>query len=133
MIIETIFTAIMTRGMARNRPLLKHLILFMFVATIVFPYETLSEISSDANDGNLDATQPSASTSSVLSTFPEKLKTTEKSKKEKTLRFTTGLKNVTKEAGGFLRLRCAVTGSVPATKFEWYSNEAPLIEGNTFS
>ena len=133
MIIETIFAAMMTQGMAKNQPLLKHLLLFVFVATIVFPNEILSEISSDSNDGNLDATQPSASTSSVLSTFPEKLKTTEKSKKEKTLRFTTGLKNVTKEAGGFLRLRCAVTGSVPATKFEWYSNEAPLIEGNAIS
>jgi hypothetical protein len=38
------------------------------------------------------------------------------------------LKNATKEAGDFLRLRCEVDGDVPATSFEWFKNGAPLIE-----
>ena len=92
--------------------------------------EVYSEISSNSNNDNLDATQSSISTSSVLSLNTNALQTTEKSRKEKTLKFVNELKNVTKEAGGFLRLRCSVTGSIPATKFEWFSNEAPLMEGN---
>ena len=90
-----------------------------------------SEISSNPNNDNLDATQSSVSTSSVLSSNTKALQSTEKSQKEKTLKFVNELKNVTKEAGGFLRLRCSVSGSIPATKFEWFSNEAPLIEGST--
>ena len=89
-----------------------------------------SEISSNSNNDNLEATQSSVSTSSVLSSNTKALQSTEKYQKEKSLKFVNELKNVTKEAGGFLRLRCAVTGSIPATKFEWFSNEAPLMEGN---
>ena len=89
-----------------------------------------SEILTDSNNDNLDATQSSISTSSSLTSTSEE---TTQSKQKKTLKFVTELKNVTKEAGGFLRLRCAVTGSIPATNFEWFSNEAPLMEGNDIS
>ena len=89
-----------------------------------------SEISDNPKTDDLDATLSSTSTLSLVDSTSEKLQTTKQLKKEKTLKFVTELKNVTKEAGGNLRLRCAVTGSVPATKFEWFSNEAPLMEGN---
>jgi hypothetical protein len=48
--------------------------------------------------------------------------------KKKTLTFLKELRNITKEAGDFLKLRCEVTGSKPATSFDWYKNDAPLIE-----
>ena len=92
------------------------------------------EISSKANKDNLEATMSSESTSSLLPIASESKQTSlEVSKKEKTLRFVNELKNVTKDAGGFLRLRCAVTGSIPATKIEWFSNEAPLMEGKAYT
>lgn len=40
-------------------------------------------------------------------------------KKAKTLTFLKGLKNITKEAGDSLKLRCEVSGSKPATAFDW--------------
>lgn len=47
---------------------------------------------------------------------------------KKTLKFLKELRNVTKEAGDYLRLRCEVTGTSPATSFAWYKNDAPLLE-----
>ena len=104
--------------------------LVLLITANVFLKVVHSEISSDSNNENLEATQSSVSTSSVLSSNTKALQSTEKSPKEKSLKFVNELKDVTKEAGGFLRPRCAVTGSIPATKFEWFSNEAPLMEGN---
>ena len=47
----------------------------------------------------------------------------------RTLSFLKGLRNVTKEAGDFLRLRCEVApGGARATSFEWTKNGAPLLE-----
>ena len=47
----------------------------------------------------------------------------------KTLRFVKELRNVTKEAGDFLRLRCEVSGGeAGATSFAWTKNGAPLLE-----
>ena len=46
----------------------------------------------------------------------------------KTLTFLKELRNITKNAGDSLRLRCEVTGTAPATSFRWYKNDAPLIE-----
>ena len=46
----------------------------------------------------------------------------------KTLKFVKDLRNLTKEAGDFLRLRCEVIGDVPATKIVWTKNGAPLVE-----
>ena len=95
--------------------------------------QVCGEISSKSNNENLEATMSSESTSSLLPIASESKQTSlEVSTKEKTLRFVNELKNVTKDAGGFLRLRCAVTGSIPATKIEWFSNEAPLMEGKTY-
>ncbi len=54
--------------------------------------------------------------------------TAKASKRKKTLSFLKELRNATKEAGDFLRLRCEVAGDVPATNFEWLKNGAPLIE-----
>ena len=48
--------------------------------------------------------------------------------KRKTLTFLKELRNITKEAGDFLKLRCEVAGTVPATEIKWYKNDAPLIE-----
>ena len=42
------------------------------------------------------------------------------------LRFVKSLKNVTREAGDFLKLRCEVEGG--ATDFKWLMNDAPLFE-----
>ena len=46
----------------------------------------------------------------------------------KTLVFLKELRNVTKEAGDFLRLRCEVAGSPPASSFEWLKNGVPIME-----
>ena len=89
-----------------------------------------SEIISNSDNDILDVSQSSVSTSSLLNTTSGGLQKVSQSKQKKTLRFVKDLKNVTKEAGGFLRLRCDVTGSKPATNFEWFKNEAPLMEGN---
>ena len=56
------------------------------------------------------------------------LEPSNKKKRKKTLIFLKGLKNMTKEAGDFLRLRCEVSGDVPATSLEWLKNGVPLIE-----
>jgi hypothetical protein len=45
-----------------------------------------------------------------------------------TLKFVKDLKNLTKEAGDSMRLRCEVTGSPPATSIEWLKNGVPLVE-----
>ncbi|XP_059082576.1 tyrosine-protein kinase transmembrane receptor Ror-like [Tigriopus californicus] len=42
--------------------------------------------------------------------------------------FLKDLRNLTKEAGDFLRLRCEVTGQPPVATFEWLKNGIPLIE-----
>ena len=105
--------------------MLNSLVIILIVNTVK------SEIISNSNNENLSATQTSISTSSSLISTSKELQSTKAQKK--TLEFVSELKNLTKEAGGFLRLRCAVTGSIPATKFEWFSNEAPLMEGNDIS
>ena len=120
----------MTRHKTFNSLRLRKYFLGVMIIVIVLLNVVHSEISSNPNNDNLDATQSSVSTSSVLSSNTKALQSTEKSQKVKTLKFVNELKNVTKEAGGFLRLRCSVSGSIPATKFEWFSNEAPLMEGN---
>ena len=120
----------MTRHKTFNSVRFRKYFLVLMIIANVHLKAVQSEISSNPNNDNLDATQSSVSTSSVLSSNTKALQSTEKSQKEKTLKFVNELKNVTKEAGGFLRLRCSVSGSIPATKFEWFSNEAPLIEGN---
>ena len=103
--------------------MLNSLVIILIIKTVK------SEIIS--NNENLSATQTSISTSSSLISTSKELQSTKAQRK--TLEFVSELKNLTKEAGGFLRLRCAVTGSIPATKFEWFSNEAPLMEGNDIS
>ena len=50
------------------------------------------------------------------------------SDQKKTLTFLKELRNITKTSGESLRLRCDVSGTVPAHSFEWYKNDAPLIE-----
>ncbi len=50
------------------------------------------------------------------------------SKRPKTLTFVKPLKNLTREEGEFLRLRCEVTGQPPATEFSWLKHGAPLEE-----
>ena len=100
------------------------------IAIGVLLQQACAEISSNSNKDNLEATKSSEPTSSILPIASETRQTPlAESKKEKTLRFVNELKNVTKDAGGFLRLKCAVTGSIPATRIEWFSNEAPLMEG----
>ena len=47
--------------------------------------------------------------------------------KKKTLAFLKELRNITKEAGDFLKLRCEVGGTVPASDIKWYKNDAPLV------
>ena len=107
---------------------LRHYLIVLITLQFV-QKEVQSEILSRSKSENLDVTQSSVFTSSVLTPASDSLQTTELSKRERTLKFVSELKNVTKEAGGFLRLRCSVTGSKPATRFEWFSNEAPLMEG----
>ena len=46
----------------------------------------------------------------------------------KTLSFVKELRNVTRESGDFLRLRCEVTGSPPATDFRWLKHGVPIME-----
>ena len=47
----------------------------------------------------------------------------------RTLSFAKGLRNVTKEAGDFLRLRCEVAaGGARAKQLQWTKNGAPLLE-----
>ena len=46
----------------------------------------------------------------------------------KTLQIVRGLKNVSKETGDFLKLRCEVSGVRPATEFRWLVNDALLVE-----
>ncbi len=36
-------------------------------------------------------------------------------------------RNVTRDAGGSLKLRCEVAGQPRATAFQWYKNEAPVL------
>ena len=48
--------------------------------------------------------------------------------RQKTLTFLKELRNITKNAGDQLKLRCEVTGTEPVTSFAWYKNDAPLIE-----
>ena len=103
------------------------------IAIGILLQQACGEISSNSNKENLEATKSLESTSSILPIASETRQTPlAESKKEKTLRFVNELKNVTKDAGGFLRLKCAVTGSIPATRIEWFSNEAPLMEGKTY-
>ena len=103
------------------------------IAIGVLLQQACGEISSNSNKDNLEATKSSEPTSSILPIASETRQTPlAESKKEKTLRFVNELKNVTKDAGGFLRLKCAVTGSIPATRIEWFSNEAPLMEGRQY-
>ena len=47
---------------------------------------------------------------------------------EKSLEFVRDLRNVTREQGESLKVRCEVEGSPPANKFKWFFNEAPLHE-----
>ena len=47
---------------------------------------------------------------------------------KKTLKLVRGLKNVSKETGDFLKLRCDVEGDTPATGFKWLVNDALLVE-----
>ena len=49
----------------------------------------------------------------------------------KTLHIVRGLKNVSKETGDFLKLKCEVEaseGGLPATEFRWLVNDALLVE-----
>lgn len=71
----------------------------------------------DAHTGDNFATDTSAMSSS----------TTQKSS-YKPLAFVRELKNATKEDGDNLKLRCDVTGTIPATSILWYKNDAPIIE-----
>ena len=48
--------------------------------------------------------------------------------REKTLTFLKELRNITRDAGDFLKLRCEVSGTVPATRIDWFKNDAPVIE-----
>ena len=101
------------------------------IAIAILMERVCGEISSSVKKDSLEATKSAEPTSSMLPIASETKQTPmEEIKKEKTLRFVNELKNATREAGGFLKLRCAVTGSIPATKIEWFSNEAPLMEGN---
>ncbi len=65
------------------------------------------------------------SSSSVSSSDEPETTTTAK---EKTLTFLKELRNLTREAGDFLKLRCEVSGTVPATKIQWLKNDGPLVE-----
>ena len=47
---------------------------------------------------------------------------------EKSLEFVRDLRNVTREQGESLKVRCEVEGSPPANRFKWFFNEAPLHE-----
>ena len=106
------------------------------IAIGILLQQVCGEISSNSNKENLEATKSSESTSSILPIASETRQTPlAESKKGKTLRFVNEqmkMKNVTKGAGAFLRLTCAVTGSIPATRIEWFSNEAPLMEGRQY-
>ena len=50
------------------------------------------------------------------------------SPEDKSLVFIRELKNITKEQGDSLKIKCEVSGDPPATKFKWFFNEAPLFE-----
>ncbi len=45
-----------------------------------------------------------------------------------TLSFVKELRNVTKESGDYMRLRCEVEGSPPATQFTWMKHGVPITE-----
>ena len=45
-----------------------------------------------------------------------------------TLAFVRNLKDLAREVGEGLKVKCEVEGSPPATKFHWFKNEAPLKE-----
>ena len=47
---------------------------------------------------------------------------------EESLEFVRDLRNVTREQGESLKVRCEVEGSPPANRFRWFFNEAPLHE-----
>ena len=72
------------------------------------------------------------STMSTTSIYEEDNSILESSNQEssqrKTLTFLKELRNITKNSGESLRLRCDVSGTVPAHSFQWYKNDAPLIE-----
>ena len=44
------------------------------------------------------------------------------------LEFVRDLKDLTREVGEGLKVKCEVMGSPPATKFKWFRNKAPLRE-----
>ena len=50
--------------------------------------------------------------------------------KRATLSFVKELKNVTKEAGDFLKLRCEVTGSIPASSIQVILLKSRIIRNN---
>ena len=60
------------------------------------------------------------------STLPPGATTTTRS--SRTLKFIKELKNISREAGDFLKLRCEVDGEIPATSIEWYVNGLPVME-----
>ena len=71
--------------------------------------------------------QDSTSTTSIYEA-DNSIESTPESSSKKTLTFLKELRNITKNSGESLRLRCDVSGTVPAHSFEWYKNDAPLIE-----
>ncbi len=59
---------------------------------------------------------------------PEAAKPTPKQQQGKTLTFLKELRNVTREEGESLRLRCEVAGSPPATEIRWLKYGVPIME-----
>ncbi|CAB4065423.1 ROR1 [Lepeophtheirus salmonis] len=51
---------------------------------------------------------------------PPSTESTTTPRRQSTLKFIKSLKNMTKDAGDFLRLRCEVSGDPPATSIDWF-------------
>ena len=65
---------------------------------------------------------------SVTISPPFTVETAATSSTQPTLKFTKELKNLTRIEGDSLRLRCDVSGPVPATNFEWLKHGVPMFE-----
>ncbi len=95
---------------------------FLLISTICRGQQSSSQLSIGQNEPDEEDTslliEEAASTRESTSSLP----------RAKTLKFSKELRNITREAGDYLRLRCEVEGSPPVTSFDWYKNDAPLIE-----
>uniref|UniRef100_A0A0K2TIM1 Tyrosine-protein kinase receptor n=2 Tax=Lepeophtheirus salmonis TaxID=72036 RepID=A0A0K2TIM1_LEPSM len=101
---------------------MKYSTLFACIFLLLLRSSYGNEIESDI-DGEEDDKSENA-----VNFDPPSTESTTTPRRQSTLKFIKSLKNMTKDAGDFLRLRCEVSGDPPATSIDWFKNGVPLIE-----